>query len=80
MQFRQVSLAWHRFLQFSSALSTPPRKSSTAAVAQAEAKQEQYRRWKQMREIDIHTSLEQLQGKGAQFRSCQQPVIEAAMQ
>jgi hypothetical protein len=33
-----------------------------------------------MRETDIHTSLDQLQGKGAQFRGCQQLVLEAVMQ
>jgi hypothetical protein len=80
MQFRQVSLAWHRFLQFSSALSTPPRKCSTAAAAQEAANDEQYRRWKLMRETDIHVSLEQLLGKGAQFRGCKQPVLETVMQ
>jgi hypothetical protein len=31
-------------------------------------------------ENDAFDLLEQLQGKGAQFRSCQQPVIEAVMQ
>lgn len=79
MQFRQVSLAWHRFLQFDSTLSTPPGKRSAALAAQEEAKEEQYRRWQQMRKTNIQASLEQLQGKGAQFRGCQQAVLEAVM-
>jgi superfamily II DNA helicase RecQ len=31
-------------------------------------------------EIDIQASLEQLEGRGAQFRGCQRPVIKAIMQ
>jgi superfamily II DNA helicase RecQ len=77
--FRRVSLAWHHFLQFNSTLSMPP-KGSIAAAAQQEGKEEQYRRWKQMRTTDIQASLERLEGQGAQFRGCQRPVIEAIMQ
>jgi superfamily II DNA helicase RecQ len=73
--FRQVSLAWHLFLQFGSTLSTPPAPGSAAAAVHQGAKEEQYRRT-----TDLQASLEQLKGKGAQFRSCQRPVIEAIMQ
>jgi superfamily II DNA or RNA helicase len=79
LAFRRVSIAWHEFLQFNSTLSTPPKEGSTAAVARKEAVEEEYRRWKQMRNTDIQASLERLQGKGAQFRGCQKSVIEAIM-
>jgi superfamily II DNA helicase RecQ len=87
--FRQVSIAWHQFLQFESTLSTSQREAPAAAAQQERqaarqehqgASDEQFRRWRQMRETDIQASLEQLQGRGAQFRGCQRPVIEAIMQ
>jgi superfamily II DNA helicase RecQ len=78
--FRRVSIAWHRFLLFDSTLSTLPKEGSVAAVARKEAVEEEYRRWKRMRNTDIQASLERLQGKGAKFQGCQQPVIEAIMQ
>ncbi|KAF1922313.1 P-loop containing nucleoside triphosphate hydrolase protein, partial [Didymella exigua CBS 183.55] len=75
----RVSIAWHRFLQFSSTLKTPPAKGTQAAEARKEAVEEQFRRWKQMRRVDVQAALERLQGKGATFRSLQQPAIEAIM-
>ena len=51
--FRRVSVAWHRFLQFSSTMKTPPAKGTRAASAQQEAVNEQFRRWRQMRRVDI---------------------------
>jgi superfamily II DNA helicase RecQ len=78
--FRRVSLAWHQFLQFNSTLSAPKQNSTAAAAQQQQGKEEQYRRWQQMRSTDIQASLERLEGQGAQFRSCQRPVIEAVMQ
>ncbi|KAF1925609.1 P-loop containing nucleoside triphosphate hydrolase protein, partial [Didymella exigua CBS 183.55] len=76
---RRVSIAWHRFLQFSSTLKTPPAKGTRAAEARKEAVEEQFRRWKQMRRVDVQAALERLQGKGSTFRSVQQPAIEAIM-
>jgi superfamily II DNA helicase RecQ len=79
-EFRRVSVAWHLFLEFGSTLNTPSAPGSAAAAVHQSAKEEQYRRWEQMRTTDIQASLEQLEGEGAQFRSCQRPVIEAIMQ
>ena len=80
LAYRRVSIAWHQFLQFDLTLSVPPSQGSSAAAVWKEASEQEYQRWQQIRNTDIQASLEQLEGKGAQFRGCQRPVIEAIMQ
>ena len=73
LSLRKVSIAWHQFLVFPSAMKTPSKKNTQVA-------DEEFRRWQSMRAMDLQGPLEQLAGKGAQFRGIQRPVLEAVMQ
>lgn len=74
---RDVSIVWHRFWMFESAFEVQPKKGTRAAEARKEAMEEEFWRWKKMREIDIQGQLEKLVGQGATFRGMQQPAIRA---
>tara|TARA_R110002003_G_scaffold3363_1_gene25211 strand:- start:1303 stop:1683 length:381 start_codon:yes stop_codon:yes gene_type:complete len=50
---RRVSIEWHRFLLFRSALEIHPKKETRAAEARREAIEEEFRRWRKMRAVDI---------------------------
>ncbi|KAG9191444.1 hypothetical protein G6011_09532 [Alternaria panax] len=76
---RRVSMEWHRFLLFKSALEMHPKKGTRAAEARKEAVEEEFRRWRKMRAVDTQRQLESLVGAGARFRSVQRPAIEAIM-
>ena len=80
MRLRRVSVEWHRFLLFGSALEVRPKKGTRAAESRKEAIEEEFRRWKRMRTVDIQGQLEGLVGKEARFRGVQRPAIEAIMQ
>jgi superfamily II DNA helicase RecQ len=56
-----------------------PKKGTRAAEARREAIEEGFRRWREMRAVDIQCQLESLVGRGARFRSVQRPAIEAIM-
>lgn len=79
MALRRVSMEWHRFLLFRSALEMQPKKGTRAAEVRKEAIEEEFRRWRVMRAVDVQGQLEGLVGKGAEFRSVQRPAIEAIM-
>ena len=51
-----------------------------AAEARREAAEEQFRRWKRMRRVDVSAQLKALVGEGAKFQDVQEPAIEAIMQ
>jgi len=50
---RRVSIGWHRWLLFKLALEVRPKKGSRAAEAGREAMEEEFRRWRRMRVVDI---------------------------
>lgn len=50
-----------------------------AAEVRREAIEEEFRRWRKMRTVDIQCQLKDLVRKGARFRSVQRPAIEAIM-
>lgn len=58
----KVSMAWHRFLVFPSALETPPKRGTWAAAAIKEATEEEFRRWKRMQLVDVDAQLRVLVG------------------
>jgi superfamily II DNA helicase RecQ len=77
---RLASMEWHAFLQIPSAMSKKARKGTQAAAARKEAVEEEYRRWKMMRLVDVDGELKKLLGEEAAFRSVQKPAIQAIMQ
>ena len=76
---RRVSIKWHQFLLFKSTLEVRAKKGTRAGQAQREAMEEEIRRWRRMRLVDIQEQLEALVGKGAEFRDVQRAAIEAIM-
>ena len=48
--------------------------------ARKEALEEEFRRWRRLRLVNVQERLEVLVGKGSQFRSVQEPAIRAIMQ
>jgi len=76
---RRVSVEWHTFLQVPSALEMKPRKGTRAAARRQEATNEEFRRWKMMRHVDVDKALRELVGEQAKFRSVQRPALEAIM-
>jgi superfamily II DNA helicase RecQ len=77
---RLASMEWHAFLQIPSAMLKKARKGTQAAAARKEAVEEEYRRWKMMRLVDVDGELKKLLGEQAVFRSVQKPAIQAIMQ
>jgi hypothetical protein len=77
---RLASLEWHAFLQMPSVMGKKARKGTQAATARKEAVEEEYRRWKMMRLVDVDSELRKLLGHQAAFRSVQKPAIQAIMQ
>lgn len=76
--FRRVSKEWHAFLYMSDAIETQSKRLRTRA-ARKEAIEEEYRRWKMMRQVDIDGQLRKLMGEQAAFRSVQKPALQAIM-
>ncbi|KAL6154871.1 hypothetical protein ACJQWK_00892 [Exserohilum turcicum] len=76
------SSEWHRFLELPSAQEKKLRllqQSPLAVKARREALEEEYRRWKMMRLVDVDSELQRLLGCNAQFRSVQRPAMQAIM-
>ncbi|KAF2647108.1 hypothetical protein K491DRAFT_723705 [Lophiostoma macrostomum CBS 122681] len=74
---RRVSVEWHSFLQLPSAMEAKPKRGTRAAAARKEATEEEYRRWKMMRHVDVGEELRRMVGEQAQFRSVQKPALQA---
>jgi superfamily II DNA helicase RecQ len=76
--FRKVSIDWHRFLRFRSAWEE---QSTVDPVVQrqldSERSQAQFRRWKQMRTVDVEAQAKRLYGAEAMFRGVQKPALDA---
>ncbi|KAI1676246.1 Superfamily II DNA helicase [Pyrenophora tritici-repentis] len=80
--FRVASSEWHRFLELPSAQEKkllPLQRSPLVVKARREALEEEYRRWKMMRLVDVDSELQRLVGCNAQFRSVQRPAMQAIM-
>jgi superfamily II DNA helicase RecQ len=87
-KFRRVSMEWHRFLMFGSTLAVQQQQmeaegGSGGTVAemriQREARDEERRRWRLLRAVDMQQQLELIVGKGAEFRGVQRPALETIM-
>ncbi|KAJ6194071.1 hypothetical protein J3E72DRAFT_199128, partial [Bipolaris maydis] len=80
--FRVASSEWHRFLELRSGQGKEVRlvqRSPLAVKARREALEEEYRRWKMMRLVDVDSELQRLLGCAAQFRSVQRAAMQAIM-
>ena len=77
---RHASEEWHAFMQFSSTLKARPKKGTRARAMREEAREDERRRWRMLKEVDVEAELTRLVGKQAQFRSVQRPALEAIMQ
>jgi len=76
--FRKVSIDWHRFLRFQPAREE---QHTVDPVVQRqldiERSQAQFRRWKQMRAVDVEAQAKRLYGAEAMFRGVQKPALDA---
>ncbi|KAK5110984.1 hypothetical protein LTR85_012294 [Meristemomyces frigidus] len=78
--FRRVSVDWHRFLQFDSALKQEQADPDVRErIAKAE-EEERFRRWKWIRQIDIDAQLKRIVGVAAEFRGLQRPALTAIIE
>jgi superfamily II DNA/RNA helicase len=81
-KFQRVSHVWHCLLGFASAHQGVGIGIGAKQKRQAfeeEMQDAQLNRWKRLRGVDIHRELEQMLGEGAQFRSEQEPALQAIM-
>jgi hypothetical protein len=82
-RFRRVSVEWHKFLMFASTLEKQQQQQATGKGARAwqgaEARQEEWRRWRVLKAVDVQEQLELMIGKGAQFRGVQQAALQAIL-
>ena len=80
-KFRQVSCAWHRFLEFASTCQGDPTRGTKRKRPSYEEEMDdaQAQRWKKLQTVDIQQALEEMFGAGTQFRGLQKPALEAIM-
>ncbi len=78
--FRKVSTEWHLFFRFPSAMYGPAHQVGPwAAKVKDEAMEEQFRRWRVAREVDLEGELKAMVGPKAQFRGVQEGALRAIM-
>ena len=78
--FRQVSQEWHRFLQFESSIQGFGIKAGMKRPRsewEHIGREVQFRRFKQMCHVNIHSKLKELMGQKAEFRRLQEKTIHA---
>ena len=78
-QFRQVSMAWHRFLKFGLAHDNLGVGCKRKRGAEDDMQEVQRVRWKRLQEVDIKEELKHMLGEQAQFRGLQEPALKAIM-
>ena len=79
-QFRQVSVSWHRFLGFESSWEDGRRQRGRAREPfKQEAEAIRFRRWQELRQVNIQMALEKMMGRGSRFRGVQREAIQAVM-
>ncbi|KAL8300987.1 hypothetical protein RB593_003818 [Gaeumannomyces tritici] len=78
--FRKASREWHAFLMFESVLREGVKGGPSRLVdVTRQATEEEDRRWRAMRHVDLDAQLRRLLGEGAGFRGVQRPALEAIM-
>ena len=77
---RRVSTEWHLFFRFPSAMYAPSHRVGPWAARikdEAMAREEQFRRWRAAREVDLEGELKAMLGPKAQFRGVQEGALRA---
>lgn len=81
MRWREVSEKWHRHLRFPSAMGSAGRWGQTGTIAEREWQEEErrvtLRRWKAMKNINVHFEMQRMLGPEAQFRGVQEVTLQA---
>jgi len=79
--FRRVSEEWQFILRFPSEMKAPERNvGPKASRIKQEMHDEQFRRWRDMRAVDLEAQLKAMVGPTARFRGVQQPALQVIMQ
>lgn len=82
--FRRVSIEWHQFLQFESAIQMVQRQREGLEYpiidVDEEVRERQRKRWKALQRLDLDKALRQFMGAEARFRGQQKPIIKAIVQ
>ena len=75
--FREVSVDWHRFMQFPSSFEVQSISPDVKRRIKHEQDGRKFERWQQMRGIDVDKQLKKMYGAQARFRSRQREALEA---
>lgn len=79
--FRRVSEEWQFVMRFPSEMKAPERSvGPKASRIKQEIYEEQFRRWRDMRMVDLERQLKAMVGSTAHFRGVQRPALQAIMQ
>jgi superfamily II DNA helicase RecQ len=75
--FREVSVDWHRFMQFPSSYEVQNVSPDIKRRIKQEQDSRKFERWQQMRQIDVGGQLKKMYGAQAQFRGKQREALDA---
>jgi superfamily II DNA helicase RecQ len=75
--FREVSVDWHRFMQFPSSYEVQNVSPDIKRRIKQEQDRRKFERWRQMRQIDVGGQLKKMYGAQAQFRGKQREALDA---
>ena len=74
--YREVSVDWHRFLQFPSSYTQKSVGPNVKRRIKQEVDERKWHRWQQMRGIDIDKQLKEMYGPQAQFQGKQREALD----
>jgi superfamily II DNA helicase RecQ len=75
--FREVSVDWHRFMQFPSSYEVQNASPDIKRRIKQEQDSRKFERWRQMQEIDVEGQLKKMYGAQARFRGKQREALDA---
>ena len=75
--FREVSVDWHRFMQFPSSYHVQNVSPDIRRRIKQEQDTRKFERWQQMRQIDVEGQLKKMYGPQARFRGRQREALDA---
>jgi superfamily II DNA helicase RecQ len=75
--FREVSVDWHRFMQFPSSYEVQNVSPDIKRRIKQEQDSRKFERWQQMRQVDVEGQLKRMYGAQAQFRGKQREALDA---
>jgi superfamily II DNA helicase RecQ len=75
--FREVSMDWHRFMQFPSSYEVKNVSPDIKRRIKQEQDSRKFERWRQMQDIDVEDQLKKMYGAHARFRGKQREALDA---